>query len=107
MTIIFKLFIAFLYYYAKIQFGAVTSTILEFTEKVVEQRNGFFESNETFIRKWFNIRRFCSPHYRNIYLLKSVQYHSGDFVGVDKDETSSKNAVLTVMKFLLEISITE
>lgn len=35
-----------------------------------------------------------------IYLLKSVQYHSGDFVGVDKDETSSKNAVLTVMKFL-------
>ena len=40
-----------------------------------------------------------------IYLLKSVQYHSGDFVGVDKDETSSKNAVLTVMKFLREISI--
>ena len=40
-----------------------------------------------------------------IYLLKSDQYHSGDFVGVDKDETSSKNAVLTVMKFLPEISI--
>ena len=42
-----------------------------------------------------------------IYLLKSVQCQSGDFVGVDKDEISSKSAVLTVMKFLPEISITE